>query len=106
MICNPNWRENTKSKWMTDKGFIIGLKANFYNTQQAWKEPSVGNLIPDPYIDGHDEIGNQFRTRKIVKEISYKPDTTKQLFITATTPNYLDKKASLVHSSSHRTVDA
>ncbi|CDW89173.1 UNKNOWN [Stylonychia lemnae] len=58
-----------KSKWMDKDGFRNELKQNNLNLEQVWKEtPPISSGVIDPYEDGNEQIGNRFRTRRIIKE--------------------------------------
>jgi len=68
MMCSPCWKPINKKLWISVEGFRTGLKTNFFNTNQAWEEPTVGPT--DVYPGGHYEVGNQWRSRMPHKELS------------------------------------
>ena len=60
-------RADSKEKWITEKGFITGLKSKFFRNGSAWKERPRGVLGLEPYIAGVQEIGNSYRSRQASK---------------------------------------
>ena len=45
-------REVSKEKWITEKGFITGIRTKFFRNGSAWRERPRGVLSQEPYIAG------------------------------------------------------
>jgi hypothetical protein len=91
MMCNPDWRQHTKSKWTHQKGFMTGLRQNFpLTTEQAWTEVKVGEA-KEMYQGGHFDVGHEFRPPR--QEV--RKDIAKEAYYVRTKPNYLHKGTTL-----------
>lgn len=69
----------------------MGLKTGFFNTAQAWEEPPVSYGDPEPYEDGVAVIGTQWKTRKVINEMSFKDHGDTKGFLNRTKSNFLQK---------------